>query len=1321
MFDEYDHNDFISLVVKVKRILGTGGESRSCTLSVKIPEADSLKLIIWDRSPAAEVSWEQGEYYQLRDVLIKKWDSGVELNAANKTTAEKLETPESYSNSGGQPAREHPAPGGNRGEVVFVHTTNTYLDRKNMGRKRRQEDYLAVFEETIQHAASIEADAILHTGNLFWSQSPSTQIVGHCRKVLTQATRSNIEFYLLYGERDTKNKNILSTLSDDGLITHLTPGWNLVGDVAVFGYDATTNHPVAGSTRPPNEAIIHLAAVCGDIQTSTRFSNLQHFASEISESLNAVLLGDQDSRVERVHEGIRVVSPGPPERIIGKKHIDTDNYSPRYVHIYRTDSEQFSVESYETSARPVSGFRLHLSPNVTLDEIDNVLSKQNLEKTAAIFEIEGQKSQNSLSKGAIEDVVSNYTAVTRGYDERETLDNSSEPTHRNTDKQIIEGSGTRNSEPQGDTPSSSDEVTTSSNDRIACPVGGCLFEGTLSQVIRHVSTQDMPGHTWENLGYETSYQFRRAHEEGETDTVSSSTSFADGDSQRSKSADIPLEEVAGIGEKRAEMLRNAGYETADDVAQASPESLSQVRLVSDKSARCIHTTAREECGYADTTLSDWAATWDVEREAVVEAYESLAGAVVPPSEARDTLEALLNEQNDTSVMTLSSFSLRYRHFLFEAGFHTLDEVADASIESLTDASYVGKSIAKSIRTQARQARDSINEADRRSSSVEDSGGSMAHTGENSDSDRQSRARGEQKSKPPTSAEPKRSTNDSEQTIDVASGEDKRYPPTLTKRDQWLLWKPADDGRKIPRAPWTTSDPLQYVSAMDPENWVAFEEAKQWQNKLLHDFGLAYAITRDDDIVFLDFDDVIVDDELSMEASSLIDQANSYAAVSTSGTGVHVFVEGSLPDNITSLTGPIDDAESQTLEVYDRNRFVAVTGNHLDGTPTYVSDGESLIDTLRERLATVGSTTPDRSLAEPRRSRAELRDISTTNDIQNIFDAIHQTRPSDIRLRSTKTRERSDGTASYDPSWTHSESGTRLAVLTDGWIYREGMIALDALQVVALEEGIITDEQEYPEGEDFWEAVEALRDRGAHIPRFEPTDEPIDTDTGDGSSDAIDELEVAQRINYGEPVRTYVHPYDRSYLERLALELSPLLVDAAEALTLSPAVAYRAAEIYAKGHAAGIVPGAAHESTIAAALRIASIGAGTPRPLADIAAEIDENPESVRNKFNRLMKETSLSETIEMSDLIVSPPEYVPYMAQKLDIVDDDQIRETARNVLIDADNEAATNPISEVAAAFYAVMKQLDGYDITQQQIADAAGLSTVTIRNNYRKYADKL
>lgn len=74
----------------------------------------------------------------------------------------------------------------------------------------------------------------------------------------------------------------------------------------------------------------------------------------------------------------------------------------------------------------------------------------------------------------------------------------------------------------------------------------------------------------------------------------------------------------------------------------------------------------------------------------------------------------------------------------------------------------------------------------------------------------------------------------------------------------------------------------------------------------------------------------------------------------------------------------------------------------------------------------------------------------------------------------------------DPYYRNSESGTGLAWFARAgvWCDRDGMHYFDALQLVALEESIITSKTEYPEGETFWKAVDALRKRGAAIPYFE---------------------------------------------------------------------------------------------------------------------------------------------------------------------------------------------------------------------------------------------
>ncbi|WP_436348145.1 hypothetical protein [Natronorubrum sp. FCH18a] len=202
-------------------------------------------------------------------------------------------------------------------------------------------------------------------------------------------------------------------------------------------------------------------------------------------------------------------------------------------------------------------------------------------------------------------------------------------------------------------------------------------------------------------------------------------------------------------------------------------------------------------------------------------------------------------------------------------------------------------------------------------------------------------------------------------------ESERFPQEMVDRDQWFLWKQTDDGRKIPRAPWETGDALRYVDAMDPANWTSFREASRWRSKLPHDLDLAYAITRNDDVVFLDLDDVVIDSEPSCAAQDLIDDTDSYAAISTSGTGVYIFARGRLSDGIKSLIGSLDETGDQTLEVYDRNRFVAMTGDHLEGTPTQLTRAETLLARLEDEFASVSIETPDRATRDPQRGREEL--------------------------------------------------------------------------------------------------------------------------------------------------------------------------------------------------------------------------------------------------------------------------------------------------------------------------------------------------------------
>jgi hypothetical protein len=335
---------------------------------------------------------------------------------------------------------------------------------------------------------------------------------------------------------------------------------------------------------------------------------------------------------------------------------------------------------------------------------------------------------------------------------------------------------------------------------------------------------------------------------------------------------------------------------------------------------------------------------------------------------------------------------------------------------------------------------------------------------------------------------------------VPSVEQDTYPDDLLDVHQWLAWLPTEDGRKVPRAPYVHRDhPKRFVDSQDPEGWADFSTVKHaadWDG-----FGVAFVIQNPnsdehdhegDPYVLIDYDDVRDPETGAIHPTvrKHVDRADSYADVSTSGTGVHIFCRGELPEGVKAVEAALPHDErfpDAEIEVYDSARYYAMTGTHLAGTPEYTTDCQAFLEELAEEFATVAEGTPDELLQEPEKSAEEIGDIETTDDFQDVLDAIQHTGPSDIRLRSTVTHERADGTKSMDPSWAQSKSGTRLAEVGDGWVYRKGMVGLDALQVVALEERIISRVDEYPSGEAFWDAVDALRERGAHIPEYESSE------------------------------------------------------------------------------------------------------------------------------------------------------------------------------------------------------------------------------------------
>src|SRR5699024_1637819 len=106
----------------------------------------------------------------------------------------------------------------------------------------------------------------------------------------------------------------------------------------------------------------------------------------------------------------------------------------------------------------------------------------------------------------------------------------------------------------------------------------------------------------------------------------------------------------------------------------------------------------------------------------------------------------------------------------------------------------------------------------------------------------------------------------------------------------------------------------------------------------HYSGIGYVLTENDDYTAIDLDNCIVDGVVQDEAQSIVNSLNSYTEVSQSGEGLHIFVKGKKP-------GTRSKNSDKDFEMYDKERFIIMTGNHLEGTPIEINEAQEAINYL----------------------------------------------------------------------------------------------------------------------------------------------------------------------------------------------------------------------------------------------------------------------------------------------------------------------------------------------------------------------------------------
>ncbi|MEB8067692.1 phage NrS-1 polymerase family protein [Mammaliicoccus fleurettii] len=165
------------------------------------------------------------------------------------------------------------------------------------------------------------------------------------------------------------------------------------------------------------------------------------------------------------------------------------------------------------------------------------------------------------------------------------------------------------------------------------------------------------------------------------------------------------------------------------------------------------------------------------------------------------------------------------------------------------------------------------------------------------------------------------------------------PTEMAHLEHWVLWK----AEKIKDKDEYSKVPYQLIglkaSSTNPSSWSSFDKSIQ---KLDDYEGVGFVLTKEDNYICLDLDNIHINSETFEPMTDIAKEimAKTWWEISPSGTGVHAYFKGELPDKVMKKN------TSEDLELYSHSRFMTFTGVN-DGVDREISNDQAYIDSLVE--------------------------------------------------------------------------------------------------------------------------------------------------------------------------------------------------------------------------------------------------------------------------------------------------------------------------------------------------------------------------------------
>jgi hypothetical protein len=167
---------------------------------------------------------------------------------------------------------------------------------------------------------------------------------------------------------------------------------------------------------------------------------------------------------------------------------------------------------------------------------------------------------------------------------------------------------------------------------------------------------------------------------------------------------------------------------------------------------------------------------------------------------------------------------------------------------------------------------------------------------------------------------------------------------LATIDRWVCWKlerrTARDGKVKETKPPYCVGGRRKADSTDPATWATFDAC--WRSAFVDGaatgVGIVLVESDPDHLMAADIDQCIGEDgAIAPWALEAVRMLNSYTERSPSGCGLRVFFLGTMPDKGRKVR--LGDGH---VELYRAERYLTVTGDHLDGSPEAINAVEPSI-------------------------------------------------------------------------------------------------------------------------------------------------------------------------------------------------------------------------------------------------------------------------------------------------------------------------------------------------------------------------------------------